>query len=74
MTSIKFYQESELVQMLQDGEYDWLDFVNHHSPEWQKEYVEYCKNNGQIIDNESAEEFVDYKGRQLEQALVEGNA
>lgn len=74
MAQEKFYSESELVQKLQDGEIDWLGFVNHHSREWKDEFTAYCKANSLLINNGSAEKFVNHKGEELEKALAEGNA
>ena len=48
------------------GEYGWLDYINHHSPEWQKEYTAYCMERKLVVNEESAEEFVDWKGEQIE--------
>ena len=64
MATNKYYSESELVQKKQSGEFGWLDYVNHHSKEWQ----------GLSVGDESAEKFVDYKGEELEKALADGNA
>ena len=74
MAKIKYYTEDELVQKVQSGEFGWLDYVNHHSKQWQDEYCDYCVNNGLQMGEESAEAFVDYKGKQLEEALAEGYA
>ena len=74
MATNKYYPESELVQKKQSGEFDWLDYVNHHSKEWQDEYVEFCNKRGLSVGEDSAEKFVDYKGEELEKALAEGNA
>ncbi len=74
MTKVKYYSESELVQKLQNGEFGWLDFVNHYSKEWQEEYAEYCKQNNLAVGDDSAHMFVDFKGEELEKALAEGNA
>jgi flagellar motor protein MotB len=43
MATNKYYSESELVQKKQSGEFGWLDYVNHHSKEWQNEYADFCK-------------------------------
>jgi hypothetical protein len=40
--------------------------VNHHSPEWQEEYTEFCKERGLTVNEESAEQFVEWKGDQME--------
>lgn len=74
MAHIKYYDESDLVMKLQSGEFGWLDYVNHHSPQWQEEYHSFCKDNTYPINEHSAELFVDWKGNQLEKALKEGNA
>ncbi len=65
----KYYTEDDLVQKVQSGEYGWLDFVNHHSPEWQEEYEEFCGSHNLMVSNSSAEQFVDFKGKQLEEAM-----
>ena len=61
----QYYPEDILIEKLESGEYGWLDFVNHHSAEWQEEYLLYCKEN---------EEFVHFKDRELEYALENGDA
>lgn len=65
----KYYTEDDLVQKVQSGEYGWLDFVNHYSPEWQEEYEEFCRSHNLMVSNSSAEQFVDFKGKQLEEAM-----
>lgn len=42
MASNKYYPEDVLVEKMQSGEYGWLEFINHHSAEWQEEYESYC--------------------------------
>lgn len=74
MSHYKFYPEDVLVAKFQSGEYGWLDFVNHHSKQWQEEFIKYCKDNNLSINDENAEKFVHYKDEQLEQAMEEGNA
>ena len=67
MANVKYYPEDVLVEKVQSGEYGWLDYINHHSPEWQEEYTAFCKEKEDLIVNEeSAEEFVDWKGEQIE--------
>ncbi len=43
MANVKYYPEDVLVEKVQSGEYGWLDYINHHSPEWQEEYTAFCK-------------------------------
>ena len=33
-----YYTEDILVEKMQNGEYGWLDYVNHFSEDWQHEY------------------------------------
>ena len=55
MAAIKYYPEDELVEKFQSGEYGWIDYVNHHSPEWQEEFTAFCKERSLTINEESAE-------------------
>ena len=52
MSEQKYYPEDILVEKMENGEYDWLDYVNHHSSEWQDEYSRYCEENCLKIGNE----------------------
>lgn len=66
MANIKYYPEYELVQKVQSGEYGWLDYINHHSPEWQEEYTEFCNERNLVVNEESAEDFIEWKGELVE--------
>lgn len=66
MANIKYYPEDELVQKVQSGEYDWLDYINHHSPEWQEEYTEFYNERNLVVNEESAEDFIEWKGELIE--------
>ena len=66
MANIKSYPEDELVQKVQSGEYGWLDYINHHSPEWQEEYTEFCNERNLVVNEESAEDFIEWKGELVE--------
>lgn len=66
MTNIKYYPEDELAQKVQSGEYGWLDYINHHSSEWQEEYTEFCKERNLVVNEESAEDFIEWKGELIE--------
>ncbi len=70
----EFYPEEELIAKMERGEYGWLDYVNHHSEEWQEEYSRYCQQNGLLVGDDSASEFVNFKGEQLEMAMERGDA
>lgn len=66
MANIKYYPEDELVLKVQSGEYGWLDYINHHSPEWQEEYTEFCNERNLVVNEESAEDFIELKGELVE--------
>ena len=66
MANIKYYPEDELVQKVQRGEYGWLDYINPHSPEWQEEYTEFCNERNLVVNEESAEDFIEWKGELIE--------
>ena len=55
MAANKYYPEDVLIEKMQCGEYGWLEYVNHHSAEWQEEYEGYCLKSGLCICEESAE-------------------
>lgn len=69
-----YYSEDILVEKMQSGEYNWLDYVNHFSEEWQAAYESYCREHALCIGNESAERFVNYQSELLERAMEEGEA
>ena len=74
MASNKYYPEDVLVEKMQSGESGWLEFINHHSAEWQEEYESYCLKNGLCICEASAEQFVQHKDEELEKAIENGEA
>lgn len=74
MTRQEYYPEEVLVEKMQSGEYGWLDYVNLFSAQWQEEYLNYCRENGRMIGEESAAEFVRHKDEQLEAAMERGDA
>ena len=69
MANNEYYPEDELVQKFQKGEFGWVDFVTHHSPEWDEEYTSFCMENGYFVSEESAEEFLHSKDKQLEESM-----
>jgi hypothetical protein len=74
METDTFYPEDILIEKMQDGEYGWLDYVNHYSREWQEEYADFCRKNNLETGEDSAERFVCYKDAQMEEALENGDA
>ena len=74
MAQQKYYPEEVLVEKMQNGQYGWLDYVNHFSAEWQEEYARYCEEKGLLVGDDSAEAFVRSKDEQLETAMERGDA
>ena len=74
METTTFYPEDILIEKMQDGEYGWLDYVNHHSREWQEEQAASGDRHALPGNDESAERFVNHKDAQLEAALESGDA
>jgi hypothetical protein len=74
MAQNEYYPEEVLIEKMERGEYGWLDYVNHFSPEWQEEYAQYCKEQTLEVNNESAAKFVRFKNEQLEAAMESGEA
>lgn len=74
MEEKKFYTEEECIEKMEAGKWGWLDYVNHYSAEWQEEYIRYCQDNGIAVNDESAAEFVNFKGDQLDRAMERGDA
>ena len=40
MAEHQYYPEEVLIEKMERGQYGWLDYVNHFSPEWQEEYTQ----------------------------------
>lgn len=74
MSKEKFYPEDILIEKMQNGEFGWLDYVNHFSREWKEEYEHYCRTRGITIDHDTAEQFIEWKQHRLEEALLNGDA
>lgn len=70
----EYFEEDVLVGKVQSGEMNMLDYVRHHSPEWDQEYHQYCEDN--FLDEEgeeSAIQFLASKDRQLSEAMESGD-
>ncbi len=74
MSKIYDYTESELVQMYQNEEISLLEFVNLHSDGWKEDFEDFCERENLEINEQSAEDFLDWKDKLLEDALESGNA
>lgn len=74
MAREKSYPEDVLIEKVQNGEFGWLDYVNHFSKEWKDEYEHYCRIRDITISDESAEQFIEWKQNRLEEALLDGEA
>ena len=74
MSKERFYPEDILIEKMQNGEFGWLDYVNHFSREWKEEYEHYCRSRGIPIGHDTAEQFIEWKQHRLEEALLNGDA
>ncbi len=74
MAEKNFYPEDVLVQKMQDEKKGWLYYVSHHSPELEEEYLDYCESRRLTICDESAASFLDYREKQMEDAMVQDAA
>ena len=70
----KYYTEDELVQMYQDGQISLVEYISKHSEELQKQYEDYCRDSGVRADENSAMDFLEMKGKELEHAIERGEA
>lgn len=68
----EYFTEDELVEKYQSGEFDWHDYVTHHSKEWDEEYAAFCKENDLKEGDSAALDFLGYKNAAMEKALEEG--
>ncbi|MCD8287890.1 MAG: hypothetical protein LUC18_03495 [Porphyromonadaceae bacterium] len=69
-----YYPEEVLIEKMESGEYGWLDYVNHFSPEWQEEFAQRCRERNMEMNDGTAEQFVHFKNVQLEAAMENGEA
>ena len=68
------YTEDELVQLYQDGEITLEDFIENHPDGWFDEYIDFCARKGVDPDEGAALDILEWKNRELEDALAEGRA
>lgn len=74
MAKETFYTEEVLVEKVQSGEYGWLEYIQHHSKAWKLEYEKFCRFRDLLMNEETAERFLDMKQAELEEALGNGDA
>lgn len=74
MATNKYYLEDVLIEKVQSGEYNWLDYVNHYSKEYQEAYEDYCLKHNLCISVDTAEQFVHHMDELLEEAIESGDA
>lgn len=69
----QYFEEDELVQMVQSGAMGMHGYVTHHSREWDAEYAGFCEEHGLDAETESAADaFLSFKDDQLTEAHQEG--
>lgn len=70
----EYFEEDVLVSKVQSGEMNMLDYVRHHSQQWDEEYHQYCADN--FLDEEVEESailFLAQKDKQLTEAMENGD-
>lgn len=70
----EYFEEDVLVSKVQAGEMNMLDYVRHHSQQWDEEYHQYCADN--FLDEEVEESailFLAQKDKQLTEAMENGD-
>lgn len=70
----QYFEEDVLVEKVQSGEMNMLDYVTHHSKAWDEEFAEFCKERGLEPDSVgSADQFLQFKDELMCQAHIDGN-
>lgn len=67
-----YYPEEVLIGKLQSGEFTHKDYVLHYSPQWERQYNEFCEERGLEQNDDSAKAFLDFKEDELMDAIVRG--
>ena len=73
MAKEKFYSVDVLVEKMQNGEIGWLQYVNHYSRKMKKEFAQWCADGGKTPSDDTAEEFLDLKSVEMEEAMEKGD-
>ena len=71
---ITYYPEEMLIQLRQDGEIGYQQYVERHSPMWKEVYHQFCKDNGYTAGEESALKFLDLMETLFNAAMESGEA
>ena len=74
MAQEEYYPEEVLVEKVQGGEYDWTDYVRHHSKAWRTEYEKFCRLRDLPMNDDTALRFLDLKQEEMEEELANGDA
>lgn len=70
----QYFEEDVLVEKVQSGEMNVLDYVTHHSKMWDEEFAEFCQERNLEADAVgSAEQFLQYKDELMCKAHIDGN-
>lgn len=74
MDTKTYRSEDELVQMYQEGKITLVEYIDMYSPEWQNEYLEFCIERDVEMSESSALDFLEKKGKELEEAIEKHEA
>lgn len=71
---LRYYPEETLIELVQDGIFDWVDYVIHYSPEWHDEYIDFCRELQVGRSNQTALAYIAFREDRLEEEMERGNA
>lgn len=71
MANYKYYTEEELIEKVENGEFNMLDYVTCKSKEQTAEFKEYCKKHNLDISEDSALRFLDHKDAEFTKYMNE---
>lgn len=74
MEKTTYQNEDDLVQMYQDGKISLVEYIEMYTPEWQEEYLSFCIERDVEMNESSALDFLEKKGKELEDAMENRDA
>lgn len=69
-----YLTEEELIELVQNGTFTWVDYVTHYSPEWDEEFTSFCAERHMPLSNQTALAYIAFREDLLEEAMINGEA
>lgn len=70
----KYLPEEELIDRKQnDPDFTWVDYVTHHSAEWEDEYTLFCASRNMPMNDDTALAYITYRQNLEDEAVANGN-